>query len=118
MANRIKELRLAMGLNKTQLAAKLGTAKSTIKRLEEGERRLDDVWVERLSKFFGVRRGELFDEYPRELDSKAEILVDVFDRLPDSQKDLLIQLAENMARPYEAEPEVRGDKSHATGGKN
>lgn len=54
MQNRIKELRDTKGWSMRDLAARANTSASTINKLEKGETKLTVVWMERLSKIFGV----------------------------------------------------------------
>ncbi|PCI51939.1 MAG: hypothetical protein COB49_00615 [Alphaproteobacteria bacterium] len=62
MKNRIKELRNKQGLSQQQLADLLNCGKSTVVKLERGERRLSDVWAERMAKIFNCRLVEIFEE--------------------------------------------------------
>lgn len=50
MENRIREWRKARGLSAQALAIKLKTGRSTIVKLENGERRLTTTWMERIAK--------------------------------------------------------------------
>lgn len=62
MKNRIKELRNQHNLTQQQLADLINCGKSTIVKLENGERRLSDIWAERLAKVFKCRIVEIFEE--------------------------------------------------------
>lgn len=53
MSNRIKELRLAQGWSMEALAQAANTTKSQISKLEKGERRLSQEWMERLALALG-----------------------------------------------------------------
>jgi transcriptional regulator with XRE-family HTH domain len=57
--NRIKELREAAGLTLQELAEKLGTDRSQVRRLECGERRLTLEWMTRISEALGASLSEL-----------------------------------------------------------
>ncbi|MCA3264945.1 MAG: helix-turn-helix domain-containing protein, partial [Azospirillum sp.] len=50
MKNRIKDLREAQGLSQDELAKRVGTTRQQIFRLEKNQRRLSDVWIERLAR--------------------------------------------------------------------
>lgn len=117
MENRIKALRKAKGISQQRLAELIGTSKPQMGRLENGHRRLSDHWIARIAAALNVRPGELLHEVPKELDIKAETLVDLFEQLPDAQKDALIQLAESMAKPY-ASQEAGEPKSRKASGEN
>lgn len=60
MANRVAELREALGLSQSDLAEMIGTTKSQLGKLERGERRLSDHWAQRLAPHLGVQAFELF----------------------------------------------------------
>lgn len=142
MLIRIKELRERRGLTQEQLAELIGTTKQQLGRLEKGTRPLSNEWIEKIAGTLEVRPGELFNDFPEELEPKAQSLVDafrhlpaeqqdallqltrsmarsdplvaIFDRLPEPQRGALLQLAESMFKPYEA-GEARDYKSPATG---
>lgn len=48
MENRLREIRKSLGLSGEKLAEIAGTTKVTISRLEKGDRRLSDHWIERI----------------------------------------------------------------------
>jgi transcriptional regulator with XRE-family HTH domain len=54
MGNRVRELRIKAGLSQDELARRMGTTRSQIAKLERGERRLTDKWIERAAKALGV----------------------------------------------------------------
>lgn len=60
--NRIKEHRAAAGLSLEAVAAKVGTDKSQIRRLEAGERRLTTDWMNRVAPALGVQPSDLLPE--------------------------------------------------------
>jgi len=65
MGNRIKEFRKAMRLSQEALAHRIGTTRSQLVKLERGERRLSDVWLEKLAPALGVSQGALLgDDLP------------------------------------------------------
>ena len=52
--NRLKELRLEKGLTQEKLANKLGINRTTIAKIESGDRDLTLDHIQRMSAFFGV----------------------------------------------------------------
>lgn len=65
MANRIKYFRERAGLTQTQLAGLLNSGRSTITKLERGERPLTTDWLDRISKELDCTPVELLgDEVP------------------------------------------------------
>lgn len=62
MANRIKKYRNRAGLTQQQLADILGTGKSTVVKLERGERDLNERWLTRISKVLDCQPTDLLDE--------------------------------------------------------
>ena len=52
--NRLKELRLEKGLTQEKLANKLGINRTTIAKIESGDRDLTLDHIQRMSDFFGV----------------------------------------------------------------
>ena len=54
MSNRLRELRIKAGLSQDELARRMGTTRSQIVKLERGERRLTDKWIERAAQALGV----------------------------------------------------------------
>lgn len=105
-------MREQKGISQTRLAELLGTSKMQLSRLETGKRRLAGDWVVRIAKILEVHPGELWQDMPEPLDEKAETLVELFNSLPGHQKEALLQLAENLAKPYLA-GEAGDDKSAA-----
>jgi transcriptional regulator with XRE-family HTH domain len=59
--NRIRELREAKALTQEQVATAAGTDKTMIGRLEKGERRLTQQWMERIAPALGVSPAALID---------------------------------------------------------
>ena len=57
--NRISELRLARRWNQFELAEAVGAHKMTISKLERGEMKLTQDWMERLAPALGVTASEL-----------------------------------------------------------
>ena len=62
MRNRLRESRIAKGLNQRQLAEKAHTAQSLISTLERGNIKPWPKVIQRLSRALKVSRKELFPE--------------------------------------------------------
>ncbi|WP_294195887.1 S24 family peptidase [uncultured Sphingomonas sp.] len=62
MANNIKKLRERAELTQQQLADRVGTGKSTIVKLERGERPLHDRWLTRISEALDCQPTDLLDD--------------------------------------------------------
>lgn len=62
MENRIKTLRKMHGLTQKQLADRIDAAVSQISKLEQGEMRLNDIWMARIAKGLGVPAVDLISE--------------------------------------------------------
>lgn len=75
MQNRVRELRERQGLTQEDLAKLAGTTQPQIARLEASERRLTDVWIERLSRALKCHPVDLFtDELPGLSEDERKIL--------------------------------------------
>lgn len=59
MSNRIREIREANGLSRVALAKRVGCSDRQIIKLERGERRLTQEWMERIGAGLGVSPAEL-----------------------------------------------------------
>lgn len=65
VGNRLKELRDRAGMTQEGLAIALGTGRSTIVKLERGERPLNGRWLERLANHLNCSPAEILgDEVP------------------------------------------------------
>lgn len=62
MGNKIKELRKKKGLTQEALASKINCTTSQVIKLERGERRLSDVWLDRLAPALDATRAEILGE--------------------------------------------------------
>lgn len=62
MRNRLKEIREIRKLSQDELAERMNTTRQQISRLERGDRRLSDVWIERATRALETSAGELFGE--------------------------------------------------------
>lgn len=65
VGNRLKELRERAGLTQAQLAARVNSGRSTIVKLERGERPLNNRWLERLANQLGCAPVDILgDDVP------------------------------------------------------
>ncbi len=62
MANNLRALREAKGFTQEGLAAKMGTTRSQLIKLERGERQLTPKWIERAAGALDVSLGALIEE--------------------------------------------------------
>ena len=62
MANRIREFRKAKEWSLQALAERAGTTRQQIDKLEKGERRLTQEWMERLAAALGCKPADLIDQ--------------------------------------------------------
>jgi len=62
MPNRIKKYRTRAGLTQQALADALGTGKSTVVKLERGERPLSQSWLMRISPILDCSPSDLLDD--------------------------------------------------------
>jgi repressor LexA len=69
--NNLRKLRIARGLTQAEMAERIGTTRSQYVKLERGERRLSDVWIERVAQAFQIRPGSLIDST---FDAKAPVI--------------------------------------------
>ena len=94
-ANRITEIRRAKGLSLADVAAAVGTTKSQIKKLEDGDRRLTLDWMHRISKALGVSLTDLIPSSAlkrgnNRVDDNISSLVAL---LSDADKETMLNLA-------------------------
>lgn len=66
MRNRIRELRESRGWTLEQLAERMECSLPQLQKMETGERRLNDKWVDILCNIFSCKPGELYNaaQYP------------------------------------------------------
>lgn len=55
----LKEWRMVHGLSQTEIAQRMGAEKSTVSRLEAGDRKLSIAWLEQYSRALGITREQL-----------------------------------------------------------
>lgn len=61
MTNRVREWRSLRGLSQTELAERCGTTQPSIYKIEAGQRKLTDRWLEKLSIALDVRPSDLLE---------------------------------------------------------
>lgn len=90
--NRIRELRKLKGLSAEELAARIGTTPTQVRRLETGKRKLTVEWMRSIADALGVHPAELLDAAAR-----AEICDDVAREDPADVGNIVVALhAKNM----------------------
>jgi transcriptional regulator with XRE-family HTH domain len=62
MKNRIKILRERRGLSQETVAERMGTIRGQVSKLEQGKARLNDIWMDKLSKALSCDPGELVSD--------------------------------------------------------
>jgi transcriptional regulator with XRE-family HTH domain len=62
MKNRIKQLRKRRGLSQETIAERMGTIRGQVSKLESGTARLNDIWIDKLSKALACDPGELISD--------------------------------------------------------
>lgn len=105
--NRIRELRERRDLSLQALADMVGSSAQQMHRLERGERRLSDHWMERLAPVLGVKAWELMTDAPT-ADADVDELMRIYTSLDDERRarlkaDALDLLAAQKARGRDEE---------------
>ena len=99
MANRIKEIRKDRGLSQDKLADLVNTGRSTIAKLESGERRLSQDWMVRLSQ---ALRCNITDLLPEEAVSPSnedeQDMLGLFRSLTKEQQIEILEIGRVIAR--------------------
>ena len=115
MQNRVRELRKEHKLKQEELAAKINVSQQTISRIEKEENsRPADTLVD-LAKYFGVsvdyilyqsdfrKTSEYVIEFNQMMEKNYE-LCQLYGRLDKTQQELLMRLAQELARKAERTP--------------
>ncbi|MCD8378626.1 MAG: helix-turn-helix domain-containing protein, partial [Candidatus Gastranaerophilales bacterium] len=76
LGQRIKQLRLTMGLSQEKLAEKLDIAINTLSNIERGNSFMTSATIEKLVKIFGISYEELFS-----FGGSHEDNVDLYDKI-------------------------------------
>lgn len=72
--NNIAAIRKAKGLSQTQLAEMVNTTLSNLGKLERGNRRLNQTWLDRIAKALGVEPYELIGPFGDEPEEESSWL--------------------------------------------
>lgn len=86
MENRLKQIRQDLGMTQQQLAELCDTSNQQIQRLEAGERRLSDVWIEKISTALKIPVWYLFvdpETMPNEEDMR---IISAYNKAPEHMK--------------------------------
>lgn len=67
MANNLKKIREKLGISQEEAATRMRTTVPQYGKLERGERRLSDVWIERAAFGFAVDPGEIVEDPRRRI---------------------------------------------------
>jgi transcriptional regulator with XRE-family HTH domain len=87
MGNKLKELRKKNGWTLKRAAEAMSVSDSMYIKLERGERRLTDFYIERAAKAFGVSQGDVLDGTEGD-DSIDSGLAELFRRDPEEAERL------------------------------
>lgn len=90
--NRVRALRLELGLTTVELAERVGTSNQQIGRLERGERRLTQDWMRRLADALGREPWELLPEAPGLSEEERSALEDLKALDPETRGSFLEHL--------------------------
>jgi transcriptional regulator with XRE-family HTH domain len=88
---RITMLRQARGWSMEQLAQIAGTNRQRIWQLENGNTRLNETWMTRLAKAFGIKPAELLPDHQRDvvLSDDEKHLIAAYRGLSEATRPLL-----------------------------
>jgi transcriptional regulator with XRE-family HTH domain len=62
MANNLKAIRVALGLTQPEMAQRMGTTKNQLTKLEGGDRRLTEEWIQKAASATGVAVEQFIKE--------------------------------------------------------
>lgn len=115
--NRVKELRLSMGMQQKELAIAVGVSRPTVSEWEHQKKDPKGERLLRLAELFGVAPGSiigLFDSHTQaSISDDEQVLLDRYRALSDDDKELLRSDALRMKR--EAEREAGTDAHRSAG---
>ncbi len=60
--NRIREWRMRRDMTQDELAELVGLTNTAVSKIEKGQRRLSDLWIDKFSKALGCRPAELLND--------------------------------------------------------
>jgi transcriptional regulator with XRE-family HTH domain len=90
--NRIRALRRQRGLTTVELAERADTSNQQIGRLERGERRLTQDWMDRLAEALDCAPWELLPAAPALSEEERQALADLQALDPDTRRSYLDHL--------------------------
>lgn len=103
MQNRLKELRKAKGLTLEALAKRVRSSNQQISNLENGKRRLNLDWIERLAEALGCHPFELLADQPLPRTREERLLLELFRDLNGEQRRAVLRVVASVAKPGEFE---------------
>lgn len=103
MQNRIKELRKARGLTLEALAGRVRSSNQQISNLENGKRRLNLDWLERLAVALECHPFELLADEPLPRTGEERLLLELFRDLNGEQRGAFLRMAASVAKPGQFE---------------
>lgn len=104
-ANRIKEIRDALGLSQGQLARRLGMEPAHLGKIENGRIKLDTEKMERIASELAVAPGDLLHDSGRPPLSRREYRVlTTFRQLSESEQDRFLRLLNAIEEPSPSRP--------------
>jgi transcriptional regulator with XRE-family HTH domain len=98
--NRIETLRKSLGWSMEKLAAECDppTSAAQISRLEKGQRKLTDFWMERIARALGCEPSELLKGAPAPLSPDERALVELYRGLEEPGQAALFQAGSAMRK--------------------
>ena len=101
---RIKELRAARNLTLETVAGAIGTSAPHLSQMERGIKRINNTWLERISKFYGVSISELFSS---DQDRTYDDLMSIMKDLPPEDQARVRQFAAALASSKRASEQTQ-----------
>ncbi len=101
MQNRIKEIRKAQGLTLQVLADRVNSSSQHISQLENGRRRLNVDWLERISDALDCHPFELLDGVVVARTAQERTILELFRNLTNEQREAFIGVTKALTRPTE-----------------
>lgn len=93
--NRIREIRRSKKVSAEELADRIGTSPTQVRRLEKGTRKLTEEWMRLIANALGVHPAELLDTAAR-----AEVCDDVTLEDPAEMGNIVVALRTKSMRFY------------------
>lgn len=99
-SKRLTELRVSKGYTQEELAELLKVSRSTIGMYEQGKREPNFEMQETMADFFNVNLDYLIG---RSSDTNEKILIEIYRKSDQQQKEQLLQYARMLSKFYEKE---------------